>query len=87
VLPMIQGAGFDLIWFGIFIILLIEIAEITPPVGFNLFVLQNMTGVDSNRIARVTLPFFGCMLVAIALITVFPQIATGLPNALMGVPK
>ena len=87
VLPMIQAAGFDLIWFGIFIILLIEIAEITPPVGFNLFVLQNMTGVDSNRIARVTLPFFGCMLVAIALITVFPQIATGLPNALMGVPK
>jgi len=87
VLPMVQMAGFDLIWFGIFIILLIEIAEITPPVGFNLFVLQNMTGVDSNRIARVTLPFFGCMLVAIALITVFPQIATGLPNALMGVPK
>ena len=87
VLPMVQLAGFDLIWFGIFIILLIEIAEITPPVGFNLFVLQNMTGVDSNRIARVTLPFFGCMLVAIALITVFPQIATGLPNALMGVPK
>jgi TRAP-type C4-dicarboxylate transport system permease large subunit len=43
--------------------------------------------VDSNRIARVTLPFFGCMLVAIALVTVFPQIATGLPNALMGVPK
>jgi len=84
---MIQAAGFDLIWFGIFIILLIEIAEITPPVGFNLFVLQNMTGVDSNRIARVTLPFFGCMLVAIALVTVFPQIATGLPNALMGVPK
>ncbi len=51
VLPLIQKAGFDLVWFGIFIILLIEIAEITPPVGFNLFVLQNMTGLDSNRIA------------------------------------
>ena len=87
VLPMVERSGFDLIWFGIFIIMLIEIAEITPPVGFNLFVLQNMTGIDSNRIARITLPFFGCMLVAIALITVFPQIATGLPNALMGVPK
>ena len=87
VLPMIQAAGFDLIWFGIFIILLIEIAEITPPVGFNLFVLQNMTGVDSNRIARVTLPFFGCMLVAIVLITVFPQIVTSVPNALMGVSR
>jgi tripartite ATP-independent transporter DctM subunit len=58
VLPMIQKAGFDLIWFGIFIVLLVEIAEVTPPVGFNLFVLQNMTGHDSNYIARVSLPFF-----------------------------
>jgi tripartite ATP-independent transporter DctM subunit len=87
VLPLIQKAGFDLVWFGIFIILLIEIAEVTPPVGFNLFVLQNMTGVDSNRIARVTLPFFGCMLLAIVLITVFPQIVTSVPNALMGAPR
>jgi len=87
VLPMVERSGFDLIWFGIFIIMLIEIAEITPPVGFNLFVLQNMTGIDSNRIARITLPFFGCMLVAIALITVFPWIVTGVPNWLMGVPK
>jgi tripartite ATP-independent transporter DctM subunit len=87
VLPMIQKAGFDLVWFGIFIIMLIEIAEITPPVGFNLFVLQNMTGIDSNRIARVTLPFFGCMILAIVLITVFPQIVTSVPDALMGVAK
>jgi tripartite ATP-independent transporter DctM subunit len=87
VLPMVERSGFDLIWFGIFIIMLIEIAEITPPVGFNLFVLQNMTGIDSNRIARITLPFFGCMLVAIALITIFPAIVTGVPNWLMGVPK
>mgnify|MGYP006381651241 CR=1 FL=1 len=84
VLPMIQKAGFDLVWFGIFIILLIEIAEITPPVGFNLFVLQNMTGIDSNRIARVTVPFFLCLLLAIALITVFPAIVTWLPDAVMG---
>jgi TRAP-type C4-dicarboxylate transport system permease large subunit len=87
VLPLIQKAGFDLVWFGIFIILLIEIAEITPPVGFNLFVLQNMTGVDSNRIARVTVPFFACMLVAIVLITVFPEIVTSVPDAVMGRPK
>ena len=87
VLPMIQKAGFDLVWFGIFIIMLIEIAEITPPVGFNLFVLQNMTGIDSNRIATVTLPFFGCLLVGIVLITVFPSIVTGVPNLLMGVAK
>ncbi len=87
VLPMIQKAGFDLIWFGIFIIMLVEIAEITPPVGFNLFVLQNMTGIDSNRIARVTMPFFVCMIVGIALITVFPSIVTVLPDLLMGAPK
>jgi tripartite ATP-independent transporter DctM subunit len=87
VLPMVQKAGFDLVWFGIFIIMLIEIAEITPPVGFNLFVLQNMTGVDSNRIARVTLPFFACMIVAIVLITVFPSIVTSVPNWLMGVER
>lgn len=84
VLPMVQQAGFDLVWFGIFIIMLIEIAEITPPVGFNLFVLQNMTGIDSNRIAKVTLPFFACMILAIALITVFPSIVTVLPDLFMG---
>jgi TRAP-type C4-dicarboxylate transport system permease large subunit len=87
VLPMIQKAGFDLVWFGIFIIMLVEIAEITPPVGFNLFVLQNMTGIDSNRIARVTLPFFACMIVGIGLITVFPSIVTSVPDLLMGVAK
>jgi TRAP-type C4-dicarboxylate transport system permease large subunit len=67
--------------------MLIEIAEITPPVGFNLFVLQNMTGIDSNRIATVTLPFFGCLLVGIGLITVFPSIVTILPDMMMGVAK
>ena len=83
----VEKAGFDLVWFGIFIIMLIEIAEITPPVGFNLFVLQNMTGVDSNRIARMTMPFFGCMILAIVLITVFPSIVTSLPNWFMGVER
>lgn len=87
ILPLIEKAGFDLVWFGIFIIMLIEIAEITPPVGFNLFVLQNMTGIDSNRIARMTLPFFGCMVLAIVLITVFPDIVTSLPNWFMGVER
>lgn len=87
VLPMIQKAGFDLIWFGIFIVLLVEIAEVTPPVGFNLFVLQGMTGKDSNVIARAALPFFGCLVVCIALITLFPGIATVLPNLVMGVDR
>ncbi len=87
VLPMIQKAGFDLIWFGIFIVLLVEIAEVTPPVGFNLFVLQNMTGKDSSVIARAALPFFGCLVVCIALITLFPSIVTALPDLVMGVDK
>ncbi|HKX43995.1 MAG TPA: TRAP transporter large permease subunit [Burkholderiaceae bacterium] len=87
VLPMIQKAGFDLVWFGIFIVLLVEIAEVTPPVGFNLFVLQNMTGKDSNTIARAAIPFFACLVVCIALITVFPVIVTWLPDVVMGVQK
>ena len=87
VLPMIQKAGFDLIWFGIFVVLLVEIAEVTPPVGFNLFVLQNMTGKDSNVIAKAAIPFFFCLVLCIGLITVFPSIVTVLPNTVMGVEK
>jgi tripartite ATP-independent transporter DctM subunit len=87
VMPMIQKAGFDLVWFGIFVILLVEIAEVTPPVGFNLFVLQNMTGKDSNVIAKAAIPFFFCLVVCIALITLFPQIVTILPDLLMGKQK
>lgn len=84
VLPMIQKAGFDLVWFGIFIVLLVEIAEVTPPVGFNLFVLQNMTGKDSNTIARAAIPFFVCLVACIVLITLFPQVVTTLPDLVMG---
>jgi tripartite ATP-independent transporter DctM subunit len=87
VMPMIQKAGFDLVWFGIFIVLLVEIAEVTPPVGFNLFVLQNMTGKDSNYIARAALPFFACLVICIGIITVFPSTVTWFPNYVMGVPK
>lgn len=87
VLPMIQVAGFDLIWFGIFVVLLVEIAEVTPPVGFNLFVLQSMTGKDSNTIARAAIPFFFCLIVCVVLITVFPEIVTWLPNYVMGPEK
>jgi TRAP-type C4-dicarboxylate transport system permease large subunit len=87
VLPMIQVAGFDLIWFGIFVVLLVEIAEVTPPVGFNLFVLQSMTGKDSNTIARAAIPFFLCLIVCVVLITVFPAIVTWLPDYVMGPEK
>ena len=84
VLPMIQKAGFDLVWFGIFIVLLVEIAEVTPPVGFNLFVLQNMTGKDSNYIAKCSLPFFGMLVLCLAIITVLPETATWFPDLVMG---
>ncbi|WP_205736820.1 TRAP transporter large permease [Acidovorax cavernicola] len=87
VLPMIQKAGFDLVWFGIFIVLLVEIAEVTPPVGFNLFVLQNMTGKDSNVIAKAAIPFFFCLVLCIVLITLFPGIVTSLPDLVMGSEK
>ena len=87
VLPMIQKAGFDLIWFGIFIVLLVEIAEVTPPVGFNLFVLQNMTGKDSNTIARAAIPFFICLVICIGIITIFPEVVTVLPDYVMGKAK
>jgi tripartite ATP-independent transporter DctM subunit len=80
VLPMVEKAGFDLIWFGIFLILLIEMAEVTPPVGFNLFVLQTMSGEDSNTVARAALPFFFLLVAAVAIITVFPDIVMKLPR-------
>jgi tripartite ATP-independent transporter DctM subunit len=84
VLPMVEAAGLDLIWFGIFIVILVEIAQITPPVGFNLFVLQTMSGHDINYVARASLPFFFMMLIALAAIVVFPALATWLPDALIG---
>jgi C4-dicarboxylate transporter DctM subunit len=79
-MPSVQAAGIDPIWFGIFIVLVVEMAQITPPVGFNLFVLQGMTGRQLTWIARVTLPMFGLMCVAVLLIYVFPGIVTWLPQ-------
>ena len=71
---MIKQAGFDLVWFGIFLVLVVEMAEVSPPVGFNLFVLQTMSGKDSNTVAIAALPFFFLLVAAVAIITVFPQI-------------
>jgi tripartite ATP-independent transporter DctM subunit len=79
-MPTIQKAGIDPIWFGIFIVLVVEMAQITPPVGFNLFVLQGMTGKELTWIAKVTLPMFFLMCAAIALVYVFPGIVTWLPE-------
>ncbi len=80
VLPMVQKAGFDLVWFGIFVVILVEMAQVTPPVGFNLFVLQTMSGRDSNTVAWAALPFFFLLVAAVAIITVFPQIVMFLPR-------
>ena len=87
VIPMVEKAGFDLVWFGIFIVLLVEIAEVTPPLGFNMFVLQTMSGRDSNYVALASIPFFCMMVLALALITIFPEIATWLPDALIAKQK
>jgi tripartite ATP-independent transporter DctM subunit len=80
VVPMIKQAGFDLVWFGIFVVLVVEMAEVSPPVGFNLFVLQTMSGKDSNTVARAALPFFFLLVVAVVLITMFPDIVMVLPR-------
>src|SRR3546814_169186 len=78
--PIVRTAGIDMIWFGIFIVLVVEMAQITPPVGFNLFVLQGMTGHEITYIARAALPMFFVMCLAVGLILVFPGIATWLPS-------
>jgi len=80
ILPTVQAAGFDLIWFGIFIVIVVELAQITPPVGFNLFVLQGMTGREITWIARVTMPFFLLMCAMVLLLWFVPQIATWMPS-------
>ncbi|PXW99403.1 tripartite ATP-independent transporter DctM subunit [Sphaerotilus hippei] len=83
-LPTIQKAGIDPLWFGIFVVLVVEMAQITPPVGFNLFVLQGMTGREVGWIARVTLPFFFVMVLAVALIWLVPELVTWLPMRMRG---
>jgi tripartite ATP-independent transporter DctM subunit len=80
ILPTVQKAGIDPLWFGIFVVLVVEMAQITPPVGFNLFVLQGMTRRDIAWIARVTLPFFFLMIAAVGLVYVFPELVTWLPQ-------
>jgi C4-dicarboxylate transporter DctM subunit len=80
ILPTVQAAQIDLIWFGIFIVIVVEMAQITPPVGFNLFVLQGMTGKEITWIARVTIPFFLLMCVMALLLWYFPGIVTWLPS-------
>jgi C4-dicarboxylate transporter DctM subunit len=80
--PMVRQAGFDMIWFGIYLVVVVEMAQITPPIGFNLFVLQGMTGRDIDFIARAAFPMFLIMILAVALLVAVPEIATFLPDAM-----
>jgi tripartite ATP-independent transporter DctM subunit len=79
-LPLILAAGYDKIWFGVFLVLVVEMAQITPPVGFNLFVIQSLTGERIGAIAKAALPFFIIMILFTIMIAVFPGVATWLPN-------
>ena len=78
--PMIRDAGIDLIWFGIFIVVVVEMAQITPPIGFNLFVLQGMTGHEMSFIAKAGLPMFFIMVLMVFVLIMFPELATWLPD-------
>ncbi|MBV6274310.1 TRAP transporter large permease subunit [Alcaligenaceae bacterium CGII-47] len=83
VVPMVREAGIDLVWFGIFIVIMVEVAQITPPVGFNLFVVQSLTPHGLFYVARSILPFLLLLFLTIGILMVFPQIALWLPNTMM----
>jgi tripartite ATP-independent transporter DctM subunit len=83
-LPLVTAAGFSPLWFGIYLVVMAELCQITPPVGFNLFVLQKETGQDISFIVRSALPFFMLLLLALACIAVFPQIVLWLPAQMIG---
>jgi len=83
-MPTIQSAGIDPLWFGIFVVVVVEMAQVTPPVGFNLFVLQGLTGRDMTVIARYALPYFLLMVLAVVLLYTFPGLVTWLPGHMIG---
>ena len=84
--PMVRQAGIDLIWFGIFVVVVVEMAQITPPIGFNLFVLQGMTEHEMGYITKAALPMFLIMVLMVFVLIAFPEIATWLPDNLRQTP-
>lgn len=84
IMPMVEQAGIDPLWFGIYIVIVVEMAQITPPVGFNLFVLQSLTGRNILQIAGAALPFFLILLLAVVIITAVPEVVTFLPGLMSG---
>ncbi|MCL4116519.1 UNVERIFIED_CONTAM: hypothetical protein GTU68_016053 [Idotea baltica] len=84
IMPMVTQVGIDPLWFGIYLVVVVEMSQITPPVGFNLFVIQGLTGINILRVAKAAFPFFLLLLLGVVLITAFPAIVTFLPNAMNG---
>ncbi|MCW5682434.1 MAG: TRAP transporter large permease subunit [Xanthobacteraceae bacterium] len=87
IMPLVEKASFDLIWFGVYIVLVVEMAQITPPVGFNLFVLQGMTRRSIFAIGAYAFPLFLLMCVAVVLIAAFPQLVLWLPSTMLDVNR
>lgn len=83
--PMVRHAGIDMVWFGIFMVLVVEMAQITPPVGFNLTVLQSMTGNDMFKVGWWSMPMHGVMLVMVFILIAFPELAMWLPHHMIPV--
>ncbi len=84
VLPIVTLAGFDALWFGIFLVFMVEMSQITPPVGFSLFVIQSISGEKIGYIIKATFPFFIIMILITAVVTLFPEIVFYLPNRMIG---
>lgn len=84
VLPIIMMAGFDPLWFGIFLVFMVELSQITPPVGFSLFVIQSISGEKISYILKATFPFFIIMILIVMVVTIFPEIVTYLPTKMVG---
>ncbi|WP_243028852.1 TRAP transporter large permease [Thermus albus] len=84
ILPVVKAIGVDPLWFGVYLVIMVELAQITPPVGFNLFVIQSLTGEDLFHIARYALPFMGVLLLVVVLLVAFPGMALWLPRTMTG---
>ena len=85
--PMTRQAGIDVIWFGIFIVVVVEMAQVTPPIGFNLFVLQGMTRHEISYISKTAIPMVGLMLVMVVILVAWPELATWLPENIRSTPS
>lgn len=85
-LPLILQAGFDPVWFGVFLVIMVELGQVTPPIGFNLFVIQGMTGHSIGKVAVAAMPFFFLMCIGVVIVTIFPEIVLWLPDALFNRP-